>query len=205
MKTDLVISTLCKLTRPLMLRSGWRTDCCIATTRALTRVFSSYGIQSHALMVELVIWNNAMREKVNAVGRVAETHEEMREWFKECGAWTMGLGIPDPAAPDSWHGHMVVVIENRVILDASIDQADRPARGVKFPYSITAEVDDTFLSGEEPRICISPTGMLLRYQARPNDQRYVDSPDWEQQYRTDRVVHQLCAVIDTDLFMQGGQ
>lgn len=81
------------------------------------------------------------------------------------------------ASDGTWSGHIVVVIDH-VLIDMTIGQLNDQRYGIMFePPHITAEVDDDFLSGTR-LLSGMQGGMLLCYQAFPEEKTYEQSMSW---------------------------
>jgi hypothetical protein len=76
-----------------------------------------------------------------------------------------------------------------VLIDLTLPQASRPQRGILMaPAAI--QVGDDFLDGTDRRV-VTMNGSELHYQARPEDQSFMRSPDWCDRQRHRDVVQDI--------------
>jgi hypothetical protein len=85
--------------------------------------------------------------------------------------------IPEDAPPDFWDGHLVAILDRRLMVDLSVDAAARPELGIA-PVPFVAEVPSSFLVGGTFEIAV-PEGSG-RYFAHPNRKDFRDLPAWQQ-------------------------
>jgi hypothetical protein len=79
----------------------------------------------------------------------------------------------------AWLGHLVVVCENSLI-DLTVGQLNDPLFSIDItPPYVTMEVDDDFLTGRRPSICVDATnGTVAAYFAFPDERTYETSYSW---------------------------
>lgn len=92
---------------------------------------------------------------------------------------TLGIEGQRPAdAPDDfWDGHLVAILDGRLLVDLSIDSIARPELGVE-PEPFVAEVPSEFVSGGT--VDLPVRGGQAQYRAQPQRKDYRDLPAWEQ-------------------------
>jgi hypothetical protein len=72
--------------------------------------------------------------------------EAERDWFpRDCYSLAVSIGDPQPG---KWSGHQVVNLADRVLIDLTLDQADRPRHDIVLPMQIVAPFPPDFLSGD---------------------------------------------------------
>src|SRR5262249_38296206 len=92
------------------------------------------------------------------------TQEEMIAWTNEGKAWSIGVGYGDKE-PGKWPGHLAVIVKERILLDLSLDQADRPAKHIRLPPLMRAvQRPENLLA----RHC----DCILGYEFLPDDTSY---------------------------------
>lgn len=165
--------------RGAMLRSGYSLDSCIGATRIAIDVLKSAGItNAYALVVEVNIFNKAYRDKSEEVGRMPNSRAELEQWYEECGAHSVGIGLGrEPYGPNKWPGHLVTIVDRKWLWDLSLDQAARPEKGIVIPEPLIAPVSERFLRGREPLVGVI-ADLLVRYEARVDDKTFRDTPNW---------------------------
>jgi len=169
--------------RTRMLEQGWRADSCIGATRMGMDILKSIGVTDmYALSVRCYIFNQPFAEHAERVGRIAESPEETVAWEAEDGSWAIGLGFePTVLLPNRWPGHLVLIVERRLLWDLSIDQANRPQHGIVFDRPVVLPVTEPFLRDRERLTTAwrTPIATLqLAYEARPGDKSFRKSPNW---------------------------
>lgn len=167
------LTTLAAVVRAEVLRH-FRPDSCIATTRLLVDVLASERIAAYALAVDARVANMAA-ERLLGAGTGSDSPASRAAW-EAAGAWVVAIERGE-APPHRWAGHLVAVVERRFLIDAALDQAARPERGIVLAGPVVAPVGEPFLRGREGLV-----GQLgattVRYRARPGDRSYRTAPDW---------------------------
>ncbi len=150
----------------------YRPDCCIAATAIACDVLGGWlHMKLRPLAVQIEIANPA----IVAQGRWPADQEEYRRWQTEYGAWWVSLGDPAAEGP-GWSGHLVAVVYGTAVIDLSLPQASRPAKGIVLP-AVLFEAGPGFLEGQARDLGVN--GSLLVYRARPDDRSYASAPDWQ--------------------------
>lgn len=162
-----------------MLRGGYSLASCIGATRIALDVLKKVGItNAYALVVEVHIFNKAFRDKSEEVGRLPDSREELEQWYVERGAHSIGLGLGrEKYADDRWPGHLVAIVDRKWLWDLSLDQAERPDKGIVIPEPLIAPVTEPFLRGRAPLVGVV-ADLLVRYEARIDDKSFRDTPNW---------------------------
>jgi hypothetical protein len=162
-------------------------NCCIATCAVLKRVFKAEGFEARALPVAVIISNRKMVEALARGESIPQADAEIRAWMDRLGAWRLGI-VPESELESlargypGYGGHLVLTVQN-LIIDASIEQANRPEKAIVLPRFFVSEVSPQFLRGE---------GMMVGNMGdcevvyRPlRDNKWRKSIDWtdERRYR----------------------
>lgn len=173
-------------------------DSCVATTRAMIDACEALGWEARPLPVTLNIYNARILDLLDMYGypELSELPADVaQEWAKE-GAAFVGVGYGDS---DDNVGHLVTLVETTWLVDASLDQAHRPHKGIVLDEPLVMPIErytsDTFSF-------INDDGVVLRYDAEPADTRYLASPDWTVRQRTEYGVRQ--AVAQFRQYKKGG-
>jgi hypothetical protein len=159
------------------LRRRFREDSCINSTRVLFDVYRAAGIPADAVSVRARIYSPGFVERAHREGRMPVTPEELQSWTSEPGVWSVGIGYGINHGKQKWPGHLVLRSGSHLI-DATIDQANRPQHGIVMPAMLLlAQVPEAFWRGEEP-FAAEINDCQTVYEARPNDNSYLGSPAW---------------------------
>lgn len=163
----------------ILAQGNGKKDNCIMSAKIALDILHNVGIrEAFALSVRTSVFNAAFVARAESEGRLPSGHAEIDVWWEACRAWSVGLGILDyPMAPDRWPGHLAVVVNRKWLWDISIDQADRPERDIVFRTPVLLAIGERFLRGRE-RVAEMWGGMLLCYEARPQDKTFRATPDW---------------------------
>ncbi len=96
----------------------------------------------------------------------------------------MGIGDPQPG---KWPGHLVATLGGKVLINLTLDQADRPEHGIVLPVPIVAPLSPEFLTHEGQMVGMV-NGCRVVYEARPDDCSFERSNDWKSRKRHAAVV-----------------
>lgn len=94
-----------------------RVDCCILAARTTSLVLDYYGITNKVLACEVVVFNEAALEQMQA------GNDNPEAWPLD--AWSIGVGRHSPG--NAYAGHLVVRVGD-VLVDLSAAQFHRPGR-----------------------------------------------------------------------------
>lgn len=180
-----VVDGLLAYARPEILRY-FAADSCIASTRIALDVLGYFGIHAKAVPVSVTVFNEDARaiyerDGIEEVARAvhAARHQDTG------GPWTLGIGVDLPGKPPG-PGHVVAVLpRQRLLLDLSLDQANRPKKNLLLgPLAVDIPEDSRFM--EEPGEVLPFIGQMdesvppvaLIYR-RERSHRYRESLNWQ--------------------------
>lgn len=83
----------------------------------------------------------------------------------------MGLG---DHKGEGYVGHLVAIVENRYLINSSIDQAERPGKEIFLPTVLVTEINRDFRQGKEKHIIINNRGTVVVYEPRIKDRKMGD-------------------------------
>jgi hypothetical protein len=121
-----VIDRFASIARPVM-RQFMSATSCIGAARITIEVMRTYRLRAVEIPVCFVFQVPA-RAYARISGFPAEEREEMKA---KLASWEHVA-----AEGGGWDGHLVVLVENRWLIDAAIDQADAPRFGVSVPAEV---------------------------------------------------------------------
>jgi len=93
-----IVAALLELARPELLRV-FRRDSCIVSTRVALDVLKTFGIAARPLSVKAVVYNAPYAARLERGMPLPASADELACWVREDGAWSVGLGFPNPDAP----------------------------------------------------------------------------------------------------------
>jgi hypothetical protein len=185
-----LLSELCNVARPIILER-FRPDSCIVSTRIAIDVLDYFGIKAKALPVKLGAYNPLAWESV----------EKGVEPDWNGGAWGVGIGTASPIAftrqsPSGVDGHLVALVEDTTLLDLSIDQASRPAKGITLaPYfgAIRPENLAGFEEGEGLVFRVDGDCRIVYW--RHPERFHLQAPDWTDRSRRKDLVGRIIRAV----------
>ena len=176
---------VCEAVRDAM-RIGtlYRPDCCIAATAILIDVLDYFRLTARPLSVIATVFNPVMSGRIEREG-MPTLEEAERDWFPN-GCYSLVVGVGDPQ-PGKWPGHLVVNLADQVLIDLTLDQADRPQHDIVLPMPVVAPFPAEFLT-EYGQLSGVVNGCRVVYEARPADRSFERSNDWRSRKRREAVV-----------------
>jgi hypothetical protein len=179
--------------RPVLLKILGKANTCIFCTRVACGVFSRLGIVNRPLPVTLSVCNPPLRREMMKEPPGPETYGKL--------CFTTGRKRRKEGDPDvdthGWWGHLVCLVENRLMLDLALDQCNRPEAGIHLEAAILEpppEVMTEFLDGWNTGLEAVANDCLLTY-ARLNDESYLTAGDWDREH-TREIVLTLADAIE---------
>ena len=195
---EAVVSAFAQVARGQILQDFGETSC-IGSTRIALDVFNSFGIRAWPLKVQAAIMNVAMQENLERLEQAQDKRKEaLEQVYKETGAHCMVIGEKkgDEDEPGKWNGHLVAIVGSRWLVDASIDQANRPQRNIKLPDVLVAPLVNDFVTGKMNLAIERKDGLYIEYRAQPEDKEsWKDTPNWTQRWQTKPVVNRIVAIL----------
>jgi len=167
-------------------------DSCIASTRVTLEVMRSLKIPAKPLHVRLFAMNRAMAKNIDEFGY--PDPETLGHWCSEDGAHSVGVGYGAPPGVEGWNGHLVAFVGTGYLVDASLDQVERPQKNLLVPVSgvFWTKINQAgFITGKIPMIRVLPSAVLRYEVVVPPDLGYKDSPNWRLRYQTAPAVGRI--------------
>ena len=167
------VSRLVKFAPPL-LAEHFRPDCCIAATRVACGVLNKLGFDARPQPAQLTVYTKKLWKRVE--------NQTFGAPFLP-GEWSVGVGFgEDPRSTKGYAGHLVALCDF-LLIDLSIGQASRPAKGIVLPPAL-------FIPYHKFQI----NGCVLLYGSIDN-LKYTESPDWTDASRTEPIIEELLSLI----------
>lgn len=194
----MVIEGILLFARPEILKVYGLTSC-IESGRVVFEVLRRYDLKPRAIAAQVRIFNPALVARVNREGRQAQTQEEVMRWSREDGSWNVGIGGTGLQDPGRWDGHLVCLAYGVLLIDVSIDQANRPERNIHLK-PVAATVPDGWATGKE-QLMFEENGCMVTYKADPDNRDWLQHGGWtapsplHKQARA-RVVDAVCLKIE---------
>ena len=180
-------------------------DSCIASTRVTIEVMNHFGIPAKPLPVFTAVYNAAYALRYKAMGnRWPKDEDELERWHAECGAQSIGIGYHEgPPEAGKWPGHLVAVVNNRFLVDASVDQVEQCQHGIFLPGTLSERVTRPFLAGKEwIEVAVHPdsdpdykNSSIVRYRLCHESPPYDTSPDWCDPRRAGPIVRAILTAM----------
>lgn len=168
------------------IRKSFKVNSCIASTRITLRVFKYYGWRGHAVPVSLIVENEKFKtwRESGLIKHSPPTDE----------AWSVAVGHEDDI------GHLVALVGRKYLIDAAIDQAERPHKNILLPPVFYQEAPN-FLSdgGLMGTLVHLSARVFLAYLTAPHKLVYQSSPDWLDENRTIPVASRIIELMEPHL------
>lgn len=174
---------------PNILVRKYKEDCCIAATRILIEVLKKLHFRN---IKPLVVEANVFNEVYCMKGRPPESEEEAKAWLEE-GAWQVVVGDRNTVIPNKWAGHLVVILEDKYMIDLSMFQASRPQKQINMAPICTV-VPENFVKGGD-KCGLMFNNCMVAYHSYPEDQTYQKAKDWWDKARSADVVSEILSEI----------
>lgn len=151
---------------------------CIASTKVTLEVLRELGVLARPMICSVQAFNKPMADRLDR-GEVP-TADDAWTWWEEDGSWSVGVQIQDPPQPGALGAHLVAIVQRSLLVDASLDQMDRPQRGIRLGPSVFGMPDEQyrhFMDGGQVAVTDNE-GTVIVYVASPMDRRFQESKDW---------------------------
>lgn len=161
----------CIARRPMV--QAWGRNCCINATRTTILVLERFGVAARPFSCKLAVEDRA-RNVAKLVGFTREERAAINERHQP--AHVLDRSVPG----EGWEGHVAVIVEKRVLLDASFDQAAEPDMGLVIPeHVLMIPVPATFADGQQEVVFEGTIddGPLLRVRYWPSRDRSFKSEE----------------------------
>lgn len=170
-----IIEAIRLYARPEILK-WYRPDSCIASSRVVFDLLRGYGMKPLAVACGVRVMNAALVKRIAKEGRHPRDDAEIRKWSRGDGSWNVGVGDTGVERKHRWDGHLVVLAYRQVMIDVSIDQANRPHKDIVLKPIVVTVPDDWAEGGED--CVVWENGCLLLYRAKPKDRAWVQTAGW---------------------------
>ena len=192
---DTIINRFGEIARPIV-RQRFRQDSCIGSTAICMGVMRAFDLVAYPLPVDVTAYNPPMKKRIDLLNHVPQTLEERDQWHSEDGSWAVGAGQRGDDG-DVWKGHLITIVDNRVLVDATVDQF--ATYRMKWPEltdckGVAFVVTDAFLYYRESD-GIQYGGGALVYRAEPENIGYRTAADWRKKNRHEWAIRQIVANI----------
>lgn len=201
---DEALSLLAHMLPPIrcLTRQVLRADSCIASTKIVIGLAQALGLSAEPRSIVGEVFNPVMGQWLVANERPWSRDEQIA--LAAAGGRCLVVGYddhPDAEKDDGrWNGHLVAVVEDRVLVDLTFDQFNRPAKGIP--------VDGPLFAPWRPGLGtarIRDDGVLLRFMPGGSNE-YETAPDWKRRYiiRVNGREHVASAAGSGDRLAGGG-
>ncbi len=172
-KTERYLDYLCDAIPAAIRAAKLRPNACILAGRLGVEALRAQGIRARPLPVSLQVCNQPMVDMLDRVGGFSKVTQADVDQANEQGAWMIALGV-EPGNAGGWDGHLVLIVDERYMLDLTAGQVARLHKGIQAkPFWIPAR-DLVRKGGSAWR---APDGCVWVYEAT-DDKSYLTKPAW---------------------------
>lgn len=161
---------------------SYHADCCIDATAIVLDVLDYASVNGRALCTKANIRNKAALafiEKHDGPALVTDPPEKLAEWENVKAKW-IGIGY-ETHQEGGYRGHLVTIAkyhEQDVLIDLTLNQADRPDYGIIVP-AIIAEATPEFITGSKSLNLSLNDEFHVWYNAEVSRDDFIDTPAWK--------------------------
>lgn len=155
-------------------------NACILAARLMIEVCKAIGYRARAYTARPVALNGAYLEAVNNLGRPAETAEDYAAIEAAGGKLVTFDNDPEEGDPAGLGAHVVVIAglpRARWLIDLTIDQANRPAKGIYTAPLMVPLFEPLEVGGPPLEVHLRAGGVLLYYLLE--DQAFRQANAWQ--------------------------
>lgn len=178
-----------RVARPVIL-DYFAPNCCVAATAITIGVFRALGIPARPCTCRVSIFNRAYVDRSQREGRIPQGLEETRAWCADGVSWAVGVGYGADSGEGGWPGHLMAVVAGSVLVDASIEQANRPQKDIVLPPVLAVPAPADFLLERSRFYLHSTDGGLVIYEPLA-DRSWRRAPDWVHRDRHERAIERI--------------
>jgi hypothetical protein len=154
------------------LRAKIPTMGCVAASAAICDVLLSCGVDAECVSVEVVAANARIQDLIN-FGKIADADSAI-------GSSVVGVfDRPELDTDLLWYGHLIVVVNGRWLVDATLDQFEKDAaeKDIELRPVVAGRGADLLANGH----CSFRIGKsFVLYRRAEGNQRYRDAPSWQE-------------------------
>lgn len=152
---------------------------CMTCTRAILDTLDLFAVPARPLTVWATVTNAAYERLLSASEQRSVQELGLPRAWRAAGAFRIDIGHPDDraeAGDSGWPGHLVALVDERLVLDIAIEMANAPAAGIALT-SVIIPVPPGWVAGELELAGDVGTA-TVRYRARPGVTTYTAHPHW---------------------------
>jgi hypothetical protein len=148
-----------------------------------------HGVPARPIATQVVVSNAALLRHIEA--GESPTRENQLRWESD-GSWSLGIGNPDPDRRDhtrGFDGHLVAVVNEKLFIDLSIDQASRPDHDIVLG-PVAGPINAEWLKGHQSGTAML-NGSRVVWTAQPQERAFLSMRGWTNLQRLAPVLDQL--------------
>jgi len=158
---------------------------CVAATWITIQVMRLFRVRARAITVRVEICNSAFVNFEREFGRRPLLGESADTWIVGVG-FEKGQGLVGT--------HVIALIDEQIIVDASIDQGNAPEHGITLPGVVYTVVEKEFHSGT--RMIVDVSGQRLVYIPHNVKIELRSLYDFNHNAETDGAVQRIAAKLE---------
>jgi hypothetical protein len=180
-----LVAAFASIARP-EIRQNHTAASCVASTWITIEVMRYFEVPARPVTVKTEVSNAPYLELERKLGRRPDPGAT------ENGAWLVGIGVQKEQGCIG--AHLVAILDNRILVDASIDQANDPEHGIVLPGVVWTHINEAFLAGT-PLAC-RVSGQRLTYFPSGATLDFRSLYDWGHNLQTDGAVARIISRLE---------
>lgn len=185
-----ILARFASVARPIILQE-FRADSCIASSAITMKVLSHFDLAARPFPCKLMVLNDAFVNRLETEGHWPTPDETIR-WCEDGQSWSVGVGFSHSSEPEV--GHLIVIVGEKYLVDASFDQASRPTRNLALPGVLVQPVPSSFRRSLES-FPYEGDGYVAIYEPAPKNKVWRSAPDWTEASRHTSCVEKIIVAM----------
>jgi hypothetical protein len=168
------------------MRARYGPNGCVVCTRIAVETLRRNGIRAQPLPVSVTVYNPVMTGYLEANDPVGAERDP-----QACQAM---FGFTGNAPPGMWDGHLVCIVQGRILVDLTLDQVNQWGNGfAATPARLPVPPD--FVRGGT--VSFTNQGCFVQYDARPDDKSYLTLSDWNDRSEREPLIRHIEQLLRT--------
>lgn len=147
-----------------------RPDSCLNGTRVCIEALKHHGVEATPVVVDMIVANAVADRMFEQHDGWPTADEDVQRWMDQ-GAWVLQVDGKGIDGVPGWPHHLVARVGDYLV-DSSLAQASRPAKGIELPW-VCAFPRGPFLDSQDTITYDAPDGVKIGFKSRPDVTDFV--------------------------------